>query len=104
MTVDRHFPHKPTRTSGFETGKFKKEVELAVHAGGPVRDGAGLQFTVNAPGSPPGGPTIDAGYHTTSTMGQNYVDTGLYTFTQYDVMDNLEAGTISFRPAQATTS
>jgi hypothetical protein len=36
-------------------------------------------------------------------MGQNYVNTGFYTFTQYDVMYNLQAGTISFRTPQPPT-
>jgi len=32
-------------------------------------------------------------------MGQNYVNTGILTFTRYDVMFDLRDGLVGFRPA-----
>ncbi|MDR3621319.1 MAG: hypothetical protein P4L85_18355 [Paludisphaera borealis] len=103
VAVNRGFLNKPTRSGGLFTGRFKKHVDLNVTATAANPHETNINMTIDGGSKKSADDKIAANYHATTAMGQNYVNTGLYTFTQYDVMYNLEDGTIHFRSSQTPT-
>jgi hypothetical protein len=103
VAVQRSFLHRPSTSNGLHVGPFKRGSTLRVRADSIKAGEAGVDLTIDNDSSKGVDDRLVANYHSKSAMGQNYVNTGFYTFTQYDVMYNLQAGTISFRTPQPPT-
>jgi len=103
VAVRRSFLHKASPSNGLYVGRFKRDSTLRVRASSSRSDEPGVDLTVRNGSSRRVDDRMAASYHAIAAMGQNYVNTGFYTFTQYDVMYNLQEGTISFRTPQMLT-
>jgi hypothetical protein len=91
VAVQRSFLSRPSTSNGLYVGAFGRGSMLRVRANALGASGAGVDLTVDSGSSRGVDDRIAAGYHTKSTMGQNFV------------MYNLQAGTISFRTPQLPT-
>jgi hypothetical protein len=47
---------------------------------------------------------VATNYHPIKAMGRGYVNTGLLTFKDYDILYNLQGGTIMFDQRTSTTT
>lgn len=91
--------HKSFIIGHSKTGEFKPDREFMVHAQ-PVNSGGtpfDMKFTT---GDKPCVNKVVASQHKKSKTGVNYVNTGLLTFVNYDVMFNPADGRVGFRTPQ----
>jgi hypothetical protein len=82
---------------GYHIGRFKSGQTFTVDAQAINPGGANFELRVDPTGKTLADNLASASYHTTKSMGRNYVNTGLLTFKQFDVMFDLQGGTIHFR-------
>lgn len=99
LRVHPAFLRRPSRVQGFHLGAFKDNLTFTVDAaaiGGPEHN---LLLVIPRTGRTPGVNAVSATYHgrSNASLGRNYVNTGMLTFTKHDVFYNLERGTIHFR-------
>ena len=99
ISVHPSFLRKPSRSQGYAVGAFKNGLAFEVHAAPLNPSTPEVRLSIDPTGSSPGVDAVQTSYHSTGTMGQNYVNTGILTFTRYDVMFDLRDGLVGFRPA-----
>jgi hypothetical protein len=97
LTVEKKFLETPQKVQGLFTGRFKNGQTFSVQTTPLNSSDPTAMLTIRRTGTKAGINEVEAGAKRTANTDKAYVNTGLWSFTEYDVMYNLGQGLVQFR-------
>lgn len=99
FAVAKMFIKTPKKVQGFFTGRFKSGRTFSVQTTPLSAGDSTATLTIANTGDKSSINEVEASSKANNGSGKAYVNTGLWSFTQYDVMYNLGQGLLQFRKA-----